>query len=316
MVLHQDMPLDDDGNELANALDYLISDIDHEQPQYSNHCKHFRCQKGSLFCRKHKYPILRIIASVLVLFGSCGVFIGMGCYALLVLKPAPIIDISYNAFTIVNHKASEYYDALSFAVKYNTTGSFRVRRSIRDTHSPNGNGPSASLDRKKKSTVESSPAMEAYRQSHIQWKMEVIFLARGEDDKNILKKEHIKYIHEIEQKIRHHKDYPNFCYRDLNMITKDPEVRANNECAPLNSLLTYFYPSQDSAGVLYYDGLGSNMADVNSAINMSMTHSGFYYYVDEKANKASRKSSLLRTEVFFGSPLKGVVTKPLCMMLS
>ncbi|KAL5014768.1 hypothetical protein ScPMuIL_009038 [Solemya velum] len=301
------LPLDDGSDELANELEYLISDMDDGQPQFADQFYQLPARIEPLFCQKHKYPILRIIMSVLVLVGSCGVFIGMGCYSLFVLKPTPVIDKSYNAFTILNHKASENFDALSLAVKYNQSKFFRVRRSAQNHFSyPNTIQETEQdflYDQKKSITKRSSGSAD-YTQSYNVWKMQVIFLAKG-GDANIFTKERIRSIHEIEQKIRQHKHYPNFCYRDLSIIGKDPAVDSCNGCAPLNSLLTYFYPSQDSSGQLHYDGFGSNMANIDSAVNMAMTHSGFYYYVDEKANKSNHRSSLLRTEVLFGFPLKG-----------
>ena len=78
-----------------------------------------------------------------------------------------------------------------------------------------------------------------------------------------------------------------------------------NGCVPLNSLLTYFYPSRDSKGNVIYDGMGANLADVGSALRLAMNFDTFYFYVDDKINRTFHKSHLLRSEVLFGAPLRG-----------
>ena len=80
-----------------------------------------------------------------------------------------------------------------------------------------------------------------------------------------------------------------------------------NGCVPLNSLLTYFYPSKNSDGKIIYDGMGKNLADVDSALKLAMNHETFYYYVDDKINKTFPRSHLMRSEVLFGAPLPGRV---------
>ena len=129
-----------------------------------------------------------------------------------------------------------------------------------------------------------------------------------EENENILTKERLQQVHEIEKKIMQHEQFAEFCYKDIHpSILEDPAVKAFNGCAPLNSLLTYFFPSTDSKGNVFYDGLGDNMDKVESALKLAMTSTHFYYYVDEKINSSNLRSRLLRTEVLFGAPLKGSI---------
>jgi len=127
------------------------------------------------------------------------------------------------------------------------------------------------------------------------------------EGENIFTRERLKRIHDIEKKIISHENFPMFCFKDYYhpVIQSDPAVKAINGCAPLNSLMSYFYPSKDLMGNVYYDGLGDNMDKIDSALKLAMTSAKFYYYVDEKMNSSFLQSRLIRTEVIFGAPLKG-----------
>lgn len=148
-------------------------------------------------------------------------------------------------------------------------------------------------------------------QYHVRWKMQVVFMASGNDDEpehekhNIFTAERLQTIHNIEKSILNHPEFKDFCFKDRYVYQTDPGLKSIYGCAPLNSLMTYFFPSQDSNGHFHYDGLGSNMAEIESAIKLAMTSDHFYYFVDEKVNKTYHKSRLLRTEVLFGAPLRG-----------
>lgn len=127
-----------------------------------------------------------------------------------------------------------------------------------------------------------------------------------EQDENIFTSERLHQIHEVEKQIVSHEQYSDFCFKDIEgMVIDDPAVKAINGCAPLNSLLSYFFPSKDDDGNVFYDGLGENMDNLDSALKLAMTSNHFYYYVDDKVNSSNKKSQLLRTEVLFGSPLQG-----------
>ncbi|BFZ23782.1 hypothetical protein BsWGS_26821 [Bradybaena similaris] len=142
-------------------------------------------------------------------------------------------------------------------------------------------------------------------QSVARWKMHVIYLAHGDNSKNMFTKDRLQTVHEIEKKIIQHPDFHKFCLRDPRIQSVVPSVQNMNGCVPLNSLLTYFYPSKDAGGTVYYDGMGANLVDIDSALKLAMTQDTFYYYVDDKINKTFQESHLLRSEVLFGAPLQG-----------
>ena len=141
------------------------------------------------------------------------------------------------------------------------------------------------------------------------WKMQVIYLAVGDDNPNVFTEERLKMIHKIEKDIVLHPRWKEFCLRDPRTANFDPAVRDHNSCAPLNSLLSYFFPSEDKRGQIFYDGFGENLGDIDSALHLAMNHESFYYFVDSKINKTYQKSHMMRTEVLFGAPLPGKITE-------
>lgn len=145
-------------------------------------------------------------------------------------------------------------------------------------------------------------------QTCVRWKLQVIFMAIGEEEPaNMFTPERLETVHRVEQQIINHPDYVNYCWKNTGGMG---EAQVGNDrykgCAPLNSLLTYFYPSVLPDGKVVYDGRGTNMANIKSSLDKAMSHKQFYYFVDENINSTYHKTKLLRTEVLFGTPLKGM----------
>ncbi len=138
------------------------------------------------------------------------------------------------------------------------------------------------------------------------WKMQIVYIAQGEDEKNIFTEERISTVHDIERKIQGHPGYTDFCYISYYKWKIDTNLDRYGGCIPLNSLLTYFYPSKTKDGMVHYDGLGSNMDQIDRTLTFAMTRSTFFWYVDDKINATHKKSNILRTEVPFGAPLPGM----------
>lgn len=252
----------------------------------------------------------------------------LGWYTVFRYQPAPVIDKSYTAFQIPYHQASLHFKAFQTAEKNHTpfvlahlsglqhsTGGSKqsMQRSVplhgSDIIGGKRGGPydSGHGVRKKRSSYGSyygNSLVEVPYQWHPQWKMQVIFLVK--EGENIFTKEKLQKIHMVEKQIMKHENFSDFCFKDVQSVIKnDPAIRTVNGCSPLNSLMTYFFPSRDGAGNVFYDGLGENMDNIDSALKLAMTSTKFYYYVDDKTNSSNRKSQLLRTEVLFGAPLKG-----------
>ncbi|XP_068098467.1 protein dispatched homolog 3 isoform X2 [Hyperolius riggenbachi] len=138
-------------------------------------------------------------------------------------------------------------------------------------------------------------------QSHAHWRIELIFLAKGDAENNIFTKERLMTIHRIERKIMDHPHYREFCWKPHEVL-KDLPLGSYSYCSPPSSLLTYFFPTE-KGGKIYYDGMGQDLADVHGSLKLAMTHPEFYWYVDESLSTENLKSSLLRSEILFGAPL-------------
>lgn len=252
-----------------------------------------------------------LLLSVAVLLVVCGVSGGLGAYSVFIKQPAPVIDKSIQAFSIPNHKAYIRLDSLMLARKNNASVMrYRrdVSRSVEEQYRSALAGSQALVNEQMPVRVKRSGNFEVQKYPYQivrRWKMQVIYLAKGDQNHNIFTKERLNMVHKIENDIISHPRFKEFCLRDIRAANYDPAVKDQNSCAPLNSLLSYFFPSQDTSGNIFYDGYGKNLADIKSALSLAMNHENFYYFVDDKINKTYHKSHLLRTEVLFGAPLPG-----------
>ncbi|XP_001371732.2 protein dispatched homolog 3 [Monodelphis domestica] len=325
----------------------------------------------------------------LVLFLGCAIPTALA--ALMFLHyPALDIDISYNAFEIRNHEASQRFDALALALKSQFGSWGRNRRDLADftsetlqrliseqlqqlhlgnssrppsrlrraipmphpsghrlwqeslvangnprpqkdvavnqsgchlgvTPGPMGSGPDQSRHpdppplgmsqpnqsgRLRRGTSHwdySRAYVSANTQTHAHWRIELIFLARGDTERNIFTTERLVTIHEIERKIMDHPGFREFCWKPHEVL-KDLPLGSYSYCSPPSSLMTYFFPTE-RGGKIYYDGMGQDLADIRGSLELAMTHPEFYWYVDEGLSAENLKSSLLRSEILFGAPL-------------
>nr|XP_035163620.1 protein dispatched homolog 3 isoform X4 [Callithrix jacchus] len=330
----------------------------------------------------------------LVLFLGCSIPMALSAFMFLYYPPLDI-DISYNAFEIRNHEASQRFDALTLALKSQFGSWGRNRRDLADftsetlqrliseqlqqLHLSNRSrqvsraprvipaaslrGPGLSQDT---STAQKPPAnrsgrlrretppledlaadqtkdprnqrlskngrhqpsvlppaaaaanqsrarrgasrwdysrayVSANTQTHAHWRIELIFLARGDAERNIFTSERLVTIHEIERKIMDHPGFREFCWKPHEVL-KDLPLGSYSYCSPPSSLMTYFFPTE-RGGKIYYDGMGQDLADIRGSLELAMTHPEFYWYVDEGLSADNLKSSLLRSEILFGAPL-------------
>ncbi|KAL8601691.1 hypothetical protein ACOMHN_033867 [Nucella lapillus] len=258
------------------------------------------CQCGVPSSGEKMSPWL-LLLSLSTILAVMGVSVALGLYSMLILKPEPVIDKSIDAFSIPNHVAYIHYDAFNLARRYNSSRHMRLPR---DTSRAREAVPVSELEGGGNWRGEEPGVGEPVKR----WKMQVIYLAVGDQDHNVFTEERLKMIHKVERDIVSHPRWKEFCLRDPHNAGYDPAVRDHNDCAPLNSLLSYFFPSTDDSGKVFYDGFGDNLGDIESALHLAMNHDSFYYFVDSKINKTYQKSHMLRTEVLFGAPLPGFLS--------
>ncbi|XP_062274013.1 protein dispatched homolog 3 [Scomber scombrus] len=139
-----------------------------------------------------------------------------------------------------------------------------------------------------------------YLQSQALWRIELVFIAQGEGDRNIFTPERLQTIHHVERLLMQHPQFHQFCWKPLEVLRDLP--LGPSYCSPPSSLLSYLYPSE-RGGKIYYDGMGPDLADIQGSLSLAITHPQFYWYVDESLSPEYLSSSLLRSEIHFGAPL-------------
>ncbi len=284
---------------------------------------------------------LAVACTLLVL--AVAVPVVLGVYSLHLIDEPPVIDKSIKAFQIPNHLTSRRLDALdkaaadmrSYIYWYNKNRTTRGKRNTDFTkqhqrrvsggrlheklqghrlqeivqHHSDEEFPHFSLHSRRRREVVSDRRIPRVTQSSRKSKIEIVYIAQGRDDEgnhgNIFSRQRLQDIHEIERRIQQRVGYHDYCFVDYNRWHSNPSLDQIGGCAPLNSLLTYFYPSVTSDNQVHYDGLGNTLDDVNNSLSLAMTHQSFYWYVDEQINSTYRQSRLLRAEVHFGFPLPG-----------
>ena len=202
---------------------------------------------------------------------------------LAILVYPPTIDLNMKSFQTPQGEASTNFDTLRvlFADISNSKTASRRRREA-DTSSPN---PSSAPDCKE--------ASSGYViQNHLY--LDLVFMApTGSQTKNIFTKERLRDIHKLEIAIFNSSQYQAFCPKHY------------GKCLPLNSLLTYFYPSIGKYNKVVFDGQGDRLFDINTTMADILTHTESYWYVDREFGPDNPQSAILRTQVQVGLPLKG-----------
>ncbi|KAM4616834.1 protein dispatched homolog 3 [Polymixia lowei] len=160
---------------------------------------------------------------------------------------------------------------------------------------PRDGNATASLIRKRRFAPNYS-----YLQSQALWRIELVFVAQGEGDRNIFTPERLQTIHRVERLLMQHPQFHQFCWKPLEVLRDLP--LGPSYCSPPSSLLSYLFPSE-RGGKIYYDGMGPDLADVQGSLSLAITHPQFYWYVDDNLSPERLSSSLLRSEIHFGAPL-------------
>ncbi|XP_062855404.1 protein dispatched homolog 3 [Trichomycterus rosablanca] len=140
----------------------------------------------------------------------------------------------------------------------------------------------------------------SYLQTQALWRMELVFVSQGDNENNIFTPERLHTIHHVERLLMQHPQFQQFCWKPLEVLRDLP--LGPSYCSPPSSVLSYLFPSE-RGGKIYFDGMGSDLADIHGALSLAITHPQFYWYVDEALTPDNLHSSLLRSEIHFGAPL-------------
>lgn len=207
------------------------------------------------------------------------VLIPVGLLLMAIFVYPPQLDLSLRSFQIPNHESSLNYDAFQMALRPHVTTSEESSSNTRHKRYLDCGGskhPCPSLCTPPQSFMKS-------------WALNIFYVSRN--GSNIVTKDHIEQIHNIEQNIVKHRHgdrgYEYFCHKT------QPE-----KCDPLNSLLTFFYPTCSDSGCVY-DGNGLYMQDVKPTLAIAFQFESSYWYGDFNNKSESR---FLRSQLRIGVP--------------
>ncbi|PKU32896.1 patched domain-containing protein 2 [Limosa lapponica baueri] len=126
----------------------------------------------------------------------------------------------------------------------------------------------------------SSTYISANTQTHAHWRIELIFLARGDSENNIFTTERLVTIHEVERKIMDHPRFREFCWKPHEVL-KDLPLGSYSYCSPPSSLMTYFFPTE-RGGKIYYDGMGQDLADIQGELRAGVFKRNVRSWIDNR----------------------------------
>uniref|UniRef100_A0A8C5FR02 Dispatched RND transporter family member 3 n=1 Tax=Gadus morhua TaxID=8049 RepID=A0A8C5FR02_GADMO len=261
---------------------------------------------------------------------ASGLVLGLGfllpcalsAYMFLYCPPLDI-DLSYGAFEVHSHFSAQRFDALTAAVKTQLGSWDRERRRRRDEggDEEEEEGEEGEEEEERDTTGREaadhdgtpadgggvSPSRRrrlapgySYLQSQALWRVELVFVAQGSGQRNIFTPGRLATVHRVERLLMTHPRFTAFCWKPLEALRDLP--LGPSYCSPPSSLLSYLFPSE-RAGKIFYDGMGPDLADIQGALRLAITHPQFYWYVDDSLSPERLSSSLLRSEVHFGAPL-------------
>ncbi|RDD44089.1 Protein dispatched-like protein 3 [Trichoplax sp. H2] len=279
---------------------------------------------------QYLYPVTRNYAKpwVAAIIMMCTIIIPCGLLAITLGYYPVRVEISLQAFEITNHPTYIRREALRVATtnfyKENTNtkkrslsiteeslNSTQHWQNFYDFNSWNRQRRRIDLERtfdynqlyhhnKRK---ERAPS-DQFSQSFAIWVMDLVYVAQGGDDhgQNIFTAQRLLDIRGIERKIINHPGFTNFCWRSYQSFNNE-RLKDINYCMPLNSLTTYFFPSQTPHG-LKFDGQGDKLANIPGTLRYILSKRESYWYFDSNINEENG-SRLLRAQAIFGIPLHG-----------
>ena len=235
------------------------------------------------------------ITSVVILLAAISVPVGLGYYVFhrdyADRGDYLIIDKSLESFEIPGHISSQREDMISVASKLSKeVKSTPLRRPKRSPHKPT-----------------SKP--DHYQRKASSVKLELVYLAIGDDDLNIFTKERLESIHRIEQSLMDLEGFTDYCWK-WEVAEIDPYLK--DGCTPPISLVDFFFPSVFQ-NTRVYDGRGMSdggarynltEASINETLQLLLHKPFTYWFVDGSFSKDNQRSRFLRAEVRFGYPLK------------
>lgn len=229
---------------------------------------------------------------VLIVF----IAVGIGLFVTAVLIYPITLETSLSSFQIPDHIVYTREDAFEKAIG--------VALSTRNSKFSSGNGrrKRAATYIYRGGTSESENYIQESEQKYEKWKINLVY--RTTDASNILQRSHIERIHEVERQIENFSTYTQFCWLDWSQgsLNQQPYPPSIQNCFPMNSLMTYFYPTTGRSNGMAYGG------DVMAVIRNAWSSADFFWYLDSSFSEQNPTSKLMRSQIILGYPLHGSMT--------
>lgn len=160
---------------------------------------------------------------------------------------------------IKNQKTEQHRD--------DVPGSTATRQFVKMIDDEESNSPKDHREANAFQALVRKPRLAAYSylQSQALWRMELVFVARGDDQNNIFTPDRLQTVHRVERLIMQHPQFQRFCWKPLEVLRDLP--LGPSYCSPPSSLLSYLFPSE-RGGKIYFDGMGLDLADIHGESNV------------------------------------------------
>ena len=242
--------------------------------------------------KKFRFPVV----SIGVLLGNL-IYIS-ALFGVIFTLYFPEINISIKSFGIPDHPSQINWDSLSAADNGRYTnesiagyqlppslGKDLVRRSIGRTI--NGTAYPGYCN----------PNADTQYAIHVNWEMDLVFrVPPSNKDDNILRRDRIAYVHEVEETIYNSSEYKTFCHM----------ASGSGICDPLNSLLTWLYPRDPKTGRYIYDtpdgftpDLAASLRSLSANLSVALWFTGGEVNFE---NSSYAEAKLRRSQIRVGLP--------------
>lgn len=213
---------------------------------------------------------------------------------------SPKINVSIKSFGIPDHPAQQHWDAFSAAESNN----FANTSSPIDTYLQS---LTQHDERKRRSTLRTRstypncPPIPGMTQNiiHKNWEMDMVFRVpspAAEKNANILTRERISHIHDVEESIYNSSGYGNVCRKSSTF-----------HCYPLSSLLSWLYLRDEKTGNYVYNTTDGFTPNLQSSLRQISNLSVALWFTGGEASFSSDfsfvEAKLLRSQIRVALPL-------------
>eukprot|EP00759_Apiculatamorpha_spiralis_P049540 PhF_6_TR44272/c0_g1_i1/m.68212 len=158
------------------------------------------------------------------------------------------------------------------------------------------------------SDTQKYPRTKIHSRQYIQYRIDVT-KTTGAVDKSLFNETHLSWIRDFEYDLQNIDGYSTVCWSNA-MKEGTHNVDTMQQCSPLGSLMTYFYPgpllNYSKAGPFWaMRGTSSFLqVPVSKVVDILFTNPNYQWFVDPGFSSLQKSSLLLRTQITQGYPMQ------------